>query len=140
MTTLECVLHEFRSRTERHDLTPLCSERYPDVPGAWCIPCLAAAIARSQPFALDTTTGRRQAWLREAIARRIEGREPKPFVAREPKAVVHATVHMEAFVREVDPGNFILMQGLMSIIRVSWSGVHDGQRVLVTPLDDVKGK
>ncbi len=41
---------------------------------------VAAAIARSQEFAPGTVVGSRQAWLRESIARRIEGAEPEVFV------------------------------------------------------------
>jgi hypothetical protein len=37
----------------------------------------AAAIARAQPFYPDTTTGRRQAWMREQIALAIESPDGK---------------------------------------------------------------
>ncbi len=38
-----------------------------------------AAIARAHPFAPGTTEGARQGWLRENIARAIEGKEPLPW-------------------------------------------------------------
>lgn len=51
-----------------------------------------AALARSQPFFKDTEHGVRQAWVREQIARRIEG---NPADATHGEAVLLAKLTME---------------------------------------------